>query len=170
MHKPHTNLSMFKFKDINTDAWFDFWRGVELCSKHNKNFKETLHAFGQNKCLLGEIITPYFVRGCHHSNTPSKHLYINIQGVWEHWTSLKLFSYSLVYQLWGLLLNWIGWSIQLSVQAFQLLIVSYKRGNFVNHHLSCTSIYWPLSYPFRSLINIMPEFKDSLIAWSLKWW
>ena len=34
---------------------------------------------------------------------------------------------------------------------FQQLIVIYRRDNFVYHHLKCTSIYRPLSYPFRSL-------------------
>ena len=34
---------------------------------------------------------------------------------------------------------------------FQSLILIYRRGNFMYHHWGCTSIYWPLSYPFRSL-------------------
>ena len=34
---------------------------------------------------------------------------------------------------------------------FQKLTIIYKRGNFVYHYWWCTSIYRPLSYPFRSL-------------------
>ena len=48
----------------------------------------------------------------------------------------------------------IGWFFLLSVQMFQPLIVIYRRGNYVYHHWVCTSIYWPLSYPFRSLATI----------------
>ena len=40
--------------------------------------------------------------------------------------------------------------IRLSIQSFLILIC--RRDNFVYHHLGCTSIYRPLSYPFRSLI------------------
>ena len=36
----------------------------------------------------------------------------------------------------------------------QLLIVIYRRGNFVHHHWWCTSIYRPLSYLFRSLVEL----------------
>ena len=36
---------------------------------------------------------------------------------------------------------------------FQWQILIYRRGIFVYHHLGCILIYWPLSYPFRSLIN-----------------
>ena len=36
----------------------------------------------------------------------------------------------------------------------QPIILIYRRGNFVYHHLGCTSIYRPLSYPTRSLTNI----------------
>ncbi len=41
--------------------------------------------------------------------------------------------------------------VKLSVHAFHPLLVIYRRGNFVYHHQGCTSIYRPLSYPFRSL-------------------
>ena len=47
---------------------------------------------------------------------------------------------------------------------FQLLIVIYRRGNFCNHfcnhYWGCTSIYRPLSYPFRPLQimnNVIPS-------------
>ena len=40
----------------------------------------------------------------------------------------------MVQQFLGLLLNLINWLIVLSVQTFQLLIVIYKRGNFVYYH------------------------------------
>ena len=56
---------------------------------------------------------------------------------------------TLAWQLWGLLLNFIGWFIKLSVQTFQPLIVIYS--NFVYHSWVRTSIYRPLSYLFRSL-------------------
>ena len=52
---------------------------------------------------------------------------------------LITFFYSLAWQSWNL----IGWFIKLS----------FSRGNFVYHHLGCTSIYRPLSPPFRSLQN-----------------
>ena len=50
--------------------------------------------------------------------------------------------------------NWIliDWFIKLSVQTFQLLILIYRRFNFVFHHWRCTLICRPLSYPFRSLL------------------
>ena len=57
------------------------------------------------------------------------------------------FSYSLAQQFWEIQWVLIGWFIKFSVQTFQQLIWIYKRGNFV----LCTSIHWPLSYPFRSL-------------------
>ena len=60
------------------------------------------------------------------------------------------FSYWLAKQLWGLWIL-IGWFIKLSVQTFQPIIGIYRRGNFVYNHYICTSIYWLLSYPFRSL-------------------
>ena len=37
-------------------------------------------------------------------------------------------------------------------RTFQPLTVICRRGNFVYNHRGCTSIYRPLSYPFRSLI------------------
>ena len=40
----------------------------------------------------------------------------------------------------------------LSVQTFQLLILICRSGNFVYHHWGSTSIYQPLSYPFKSLL------------------
>ena len=64
-----------------------------------------------------------------------------------------IYSYSHIY-VWILILYYkivIGWFIKSSVKTFQLIIVMYRRGNFVYHHLECTSIYRPLSYPFRSL-------------------
>ena len=33
----------------------------------------------------------------------------------------------------------------------QTTVLIYMRGNFVYHHWSCTLIYWPSSYPCRSL-------------------
>ena len=45
----------------------------------------------------------------------------------------------------------IGCSIKSSVQTFQPLVVIYRRGNFMyQNYWGCTSIYRPLSYPFRS--------------------
>ena len=48
-------------------------------------------------------------------------------------------------------LNLICWLTKLSVQTFKPLIVNYRRSNFVYNYWKCTSIYLPLSYPFRSL-------------------
>ena len=59
------------------------------------------------------------------------------------------FSYSLAYQLQGLLLN--CEFLKLSVQTLQPLIVIFRRGNFLYNHWGCTSIYRQLSYPFRFL-------------------
>ena len=61
------------------------------------------------------------------------------------------FTYLLTQQIWGLFFILNGRFVKISVQTFQFLIVIYKRGNFVNHYVGCTSIYRPLSYPFRSL-------------------
>ncbi len=52
------------------------------------------------------------------------------------------------------ILYWIliCWIIKLSIQAFQPLIVIYRRGTFVvGDHWGFTYIFRPLSYPFRSL-------------------
>ena len=45
--------------------------------------------------------------------------------------------------------------MKLSVQTFKLLIVPTDRDilSLVYQQWVCTSIYWPLSYPFRSLDN-----------------
>ena len=45
----------------------------------------------------------------------------------------------------------ISWFIKLSFQTFQPLIVIYRRGNYV---WGSTSIYYPLSYPFISLLSV----------------
>ena len=59
--------------------------------------------------------------------------------------SLKItFSYSLAYKLWGLF--WLVGSL--------IVIVIYRRGNFVYHLCGSTSIYYPLSYPFISLLSV----------------
>ena len=47
--------------------------------------------------------------------------------------------------------NLIGWLIKLSVKIFLPLMVINRRGNFVFENWGCTSIYWPVSYPLRSL-------------------
>ena len=60
----------------------------------------------------------------------------------------------------GTLVILINWFIKLSVQTFQRLIQIYRLGYFVFHNWGCTSIYWPLSYLFRSLCNY-----DNLISW-----
>ncbi len=62
---------------------------------------------------------------------------------------LITFSCSMGLPLWGLSL--IGCFIKSSVQPFQPLILIYRRDNIVYYHWGCTSIYRPLSYPFRSL-------------------
>ena len=40
----------------------------------------------------------------------------------------------------------------INAQTFQPLILIYRRGNFVCHDWGCTSIFRPLSYPFKSLV------------------
>ena len=87
------------------------------------------------------------------------------------------FSYSLAYQLWGLFKTLIGCYIKWSVQTFQPPIVIYISSNFVSHHWVCTSIYQPLSYPFRSLrsylhfnFNSLPStvrtFQTKVVQWN----
>ena len=51
--------------------------------------------------------------------------------------------------------------INLNVQTFQSLIVSYRRGNFVYYHCGCTSIYRPVSYPLRSMLKWIKSIKLS---------
>ena len=46
------------------------------------------------------------------------------------------------------------WFIKLRDQTFQPLFLIYRRGNFVFHNWGCTSMYWPMSYLFRSLACI----------------
>ena len=64
---------------------------------------------------------------------------------------IKMFSYSLAFQLWALQLILICCFIKLKVQTFQPIILIYRNGDFVYNHWGSTSIYQPLSYPFRSL-------------------
>ena len=45
----------------------------------------------------------------------------------------------------------IGWFTKFSFQSCQPLILIYRTGNFLYHHYGCTSVYRPLSYPFKSL-------------------
>ena len=92
------------------------------------------------------------------------------------------FSYSLVEQLWGLLLILIGWFIKLSVQTFKPIILIYKMGNSVSIYRSlitsffthifyqlgtkieisqCRLVYRPLSYPYISLIMHQIKEKQS---------
>ena len=94
--------------------------------------------------------------------TTGKQYITYIQGGRGHWTVhytspqsfIVKFSYLSAGQLWGLLLSLlVDLFIQLSVQTFQPLIVIYRTGSFVHHHWGCTSIYWPLSYPFRSWLT-----------------
>ena len=49
------------------------------------------------------------------------------------------------------------WLVKL-VKCSQPLILIYIGGNFVHHYGGLTSIYWPLSYPFRSL-DYLPQIK-----------
>ena len=49
------------------------------------------------------------------------------------------------------------WLVDTLVQTFQLLIVIYRRGDFVYHYWWYTSIYGPLYYPLRYLDN-SPKF------------
>ena len=53
----------------------------------------------------------------------------------------------------GIIPNYDWLVIMLSVKTFQSLIVIYRRGNFVSHHLGCIFIFRPLSYPFRNSKN-----------------
>ena len=62
------------------------------------------------------------------------------------------FSYSLAQQLRGLLFNF-DWLVhKVECETLQLIIVIYRRDNFVHLHwgCNCTSIYRPLFYLFRS--------------------
>ena len=115
------------------EIWFDGWQ--------NWNLKK--------KCLFFKVIAHILL---------NYEKYTNKGGMGHravYYTSPQsikiMFSYSLVQQLWGLLLILIGWFIKLSCQMFQPLIVIYRRGNFVYHDCGSTKIYQTLSYPFRSL-------------------
>ena len=92
------------------------------------------------------------------------------QGGRGHWavyytspqTFILLFSYSLAQQIWGLLLNF-DWFVDWP------LVVIYRWGNFVYHHLGCTSIYpfrsrWLITFSFLGF-NVSSEFKFHN-AWS----
>ena len=60
-------------------------------------------------------------------------------------------SFSLSYNFGDFIEFWLV-SIELSVQTFQTLILTNRRGNFVYYHWGCTSIFRSLPYLFRSLI------------------
>ena len=69
-----------------------------------------------------------------------------------------MLSYSLAQKLWVLYLNLIGWFKTITVQTFRPLIVIYRKVNFEYIDWECTSIYRPLSYPFRYLkITMVPK-------------
>ena len=65
-------------------------------------------------------------------------------------------------------MNLVSWTIKLSVQAFQQLIVIYRLSNFVYDHRVCTSIYGSLSYPFMSQGNIVSILLLHLILYLLE--
>ena len=83
---------------------------------------------------------------------------LNTQGGRGKWADYNTYPQSfnvflsVGFKLWGLLFNLIGWFVKLSVQTFQPQIFIYKRDNFVYHYWRCTSIFRPLSYPYRSLL------------------
>ena len=54
--------------------------------------------------------------------------------------------------------------IKLNVQTFQPLILINRRGNFVYTHWGCTSIYRPLSFPYRSLLYIHSCFSMPMLC------
>ena len=64
----------------------------------------------------------------------------------------------------------IGCFIKLSIQTFQPTFVIYRRGYFVYYHWWCTSIYRPLSYPFRSLNAIGYPVHSPPLNLSVKYW
>ena len=66
---------------------------------------------------------------------------------------------------WGALLNVIGLFIKVTVQKFLPLVVIYRRGVFLYHHLGCTLIYQPLSYLFRSLV--IEQYRARIDIWQL---
>ena len=53
----------------------------------------------------------------------------------------------------GTFIELIGWCTRLSVQTIQPLIVIKKRDISVYHNWGYTSIYWPLSFPLRFLVQ-----------------
>ncbi len=61
------------------------------------------------------------------------------------------FSYSFLYQLWGLIFNF-DWLVnKVEYPNFTTINCNLKRGNFLFLHWGYISTYRPLSYPFRSL-------------------
>ena len=73
------------------------------------------------------------------------------------------FSYTLAYQLCGLLLNF-AWLVYLT---FQPPIVIFRRANFVYHQWECTWIFRPLSYPFRS-VKVYCIHQNGRDSWKFK--
>ena len=74
------------------------------------------------------------------------------KGQWDvYYNSLKSFIITFLIR-WLNNLQWIliGWFIKFSVPTFQALILITRRGNLLYHDWGCTSIYRPLTYPFRS--------------------
>ena len=63
------------------------------------------------------------------------------------WTSVPgQFSYLLLLQLWGLLLNFDWLAHLVKCPNVKPLIVIYRRGNLEYHHWVCTLTYRPLSH------------------------
>ncbi len=72
------------------------------------------------------------------------------------------FSYSLPQQLWELLLNFF-WMVHLTKCPNVLTTnINPQKGYFCAYHWGYTSIYRPLSYPFRSM-NISTTTADQLL-------
>ena len=70
-----------------------------------------------------------------------------------HWSPsfINTFSYSLAFNFRYFNYILIFWFKKLIVQTLLPLILIYRKSISIYHHCRCTSIYQPLSYPFRSL-------------------
>ena len=120
-------------------AWHERSAVWQLVAFKNHRFLE--------KIIKGTALDPNWSNDC-----------ISLQGGRGQWavyyTSSKNF-YNNVFKFvtLGTFIDfWLVGSFSLAAKRFNPPIVYYKRGNFVYHHWIYTSIYRPLSYPFRSLI------------------
>ena len=122
------------------------WKNINKLALISIRIETISHQKWQNfRCYFGSTFHKVFLQ----------EKFVKTRKGWGHWavysTSPKsfitMFLYSLAQQLWGITLKF-DWLVY---RVYKLLIVIYRRGNFVYHHWGGTSIYRPLYNPFTSL-------------------